>query len=49
MQNFWALLAPPPDLRASSGWGLRPQTLKTAPPMRIFGYAPAHDLVIIKL
>ena len=26
MQNFRALGAPPPDPRASRGWGLRPQT-----------------------
>ena len=26
MQNLRALGAPPPDPRASSGWGLRPQT-----------------------
>ena len=26
MQNFRALGAPPPDPRASGGWGLRPQT-----------------------
>ena len=26
MQNFQALGAPPPDTRASSGWGLRHQT-----------------------
>ena len=25
---------------ASGGWGLRPQTPKIAPPMRISGYAP---------
>ena len=43
MQKFWALGAPPPDPRASrgmgpcphtpssGGWGLRPQTPKTAP------------------
>ena len=32
MQNFRALGAPPPDPRASGGWGLRPQTPKPAPP-----------------
>ena len=42
MQNFQALGAPPPDPRASGGWGLCPQTPKTAPPLRISGYAPAH-------
>ena len=31
MQNFQALGAPPPDPRASGGWGLRPQTPQTAP------------------
>ena len=40
-QNFRALGAPPPDPRASGGWGRRPQTPKTAPPLRISGYAPA--------
>ena len=37
MQNFRALGAPPPDHRASGGWGLRPHTpsiqgLRTSPP-----------------
>ena len=53
MQKFRVLGALPPDPRASRGrglcsqtpflWrlGLRPQTHKTAPPMRISGYAPA--------
>ena len=48
MQNFRALGAPPPDARASGGWGyapkppasggwgLRPQTPKTAPPIANF-------------
>ena len=27
---------------ASGGWGLRPQTPQTAPPLRISGYAPGH-------
>ena len=42
MQNFRALGAPPPDLQplASGGWGLRPQTHKQPPPLRISGYAP---------
>ena len=31
MQNFQALGAPPPDPRASGGWGLRLQTNKLAP------------------
>ena len=31
--------APKPPL-ASRGWGLRPQTPQTAPPLRISGYAP---------
>ena len=31
MQNFQAQGAPPPDPRASGGWGLCPQTPKTAP------------------
>ena len=43
MQNFRALRAPPADTRASGGWGLCPQTPKTAPPLRISGYAPVHD------
>ena len=42
MQNFRALGAPPPDPRASGGWGLCPQTPNTAPPLRISGYAPEH-------
>ena len=32
-------IAPRPPL-ASGGWGLRPQTPQTAPPLRISGYAP---------
>ena len=35
-QNFQALGAQPPDPRASGGWGLRPQTPKTAPPIANF-------------
>ena len=31
--------APRPSL-VSGGWGLRPQTPQTAPPLRISGYAP---------
>ena len=38
MQNFQALEAPPPDHRASGGWGLCSQTPKTAPQLRISGY-----------
>ena len=34
--------APRPPL-ASSGWGLRPQTSKTAPPLHISGYAPGTN------
>ena len=41
MRNFQALGAPPPDPRASGGWGLCPQTPKTAPQLRISSYAPA--------
>ena len=53
MQKFRALGAPPPDSRASGGWGLCPQTPflrrlgdlppdpKTAFPLRIPGNAPA--------
>ena len=51
-QNFGALGAPPVPPAAgvkaprplldSGGWGLRPQTLKTGPPLRISGYAPAR-------
>ena len=36
MQNFQALRAPPPDPLASSGWGLYPQTPKTAPAIANF-------------
>ena len=36
MQNFRALGAPPPDPRASDGWGLRPQT----PSLRQLGASP---------
>ena len=36
MQNFWALGAPPPDPRASSGWGLCLQT----PSLRWLGALP---------
>ena len=50
MQNFRALGAPPPGPRASGGWGLcpqtpslSPQTPKTAPPLRISGYAPGQN------
>ena len=51
MQNFQALGAPPPDPRASGGWGLCPQTPslgqlgasppdpQNSPPLRISGYA----------
>ena len=39
MQNFQALGAPPPDPRASGGWGLRPP--KQPPQLRISGYVPA--------
>ena len=41
MQNFRALGAPPPDPRASGSWGQSPQTPKSAPPLRISGYASA--------
>ena len=33
--------APRPPL-ASGGWGLRPQTPRTTPPLRISGYAPDY-------
>ena len=36
MQNFRALGAPPPDPRASGGWGLCPQT----PSLRQLGASP---------
>ena len=36
MQNFRALEAPPPDPRASGGWGLCPQT----PSLRRLGASP---------
>ena len=29
--------------RASGSWGLRPQTPKTAPPLRISGYTPVYS------
>ena len=45
MQNLRALGAPPPNPRASRGWGLCPHTPKTAPPLRISGYAPDTGLV----
>ena len=46
MQNFQELGAPPPDPRASGGWGLCPQTPnsldpQTEPSLRISGYASA--------
>ena len=40
--KFRALGAKPPDPRASGSWGLRPQTPKTASPLRIFRYAPGY-------
>ena len=52
MQNFRALGAPPPDPRASGGWGLFLQTPslqrlgasppdpQKSPPLQISGYAP---------
>ena len=51
MQNFRALGAPPPDPRASVGWGLCPQTpiglrrlpQTQPPPLRISGYAPVSN------
>ena len=39
MQAFGALGAPPPDPRASGGWGLPPDP-ENSPPLRISGYAP---------
>ena len=51
MQNFRALGAPPPDPRASGGWGLRPPAPKLDPPLRISGYAPGsifgEDLFLV--
>ena len=41
-QNFQVLGASLPDPRASGGWGLRPQTPKPAPPLRISGCAPGY-------
>ena len=48
MQNFLALGAPPPDPRASGGWGLCPQTpslqqLGASPPAA-GGFAPRPPL-----
>ena len=48
MQNFRALGAPPPDPRASGGWGLRLHTHQTAPPLQISGYAPVRTLMILR-
>ena len=45
MQNFRALGAEPLNPRASGGCGLCPQTPKTAPPLRVSGYAPAPVIV----
>ena len=42
MQKFRELGAPPPDPRASSGWGLPPRPPKQPPSLQICGYAPAH-------
>ena len=47
MQIFQALGAPPPDPRASGGWGLGPQTFKTVPPLQISGYAPGNFALFI--
>ena len=61
MQNFRALGAPPPDPPASGGWGFAPkpatsggwgrspQTPKTAPPLRISGYAPDESYKILQI
>ena len=46
MPNFQALEAPPTDPRAFGGWGFRLQTPKTAPPLRISGYAPLQHEVV---
>ena len=55
MQNFRVRGAPPPDPRASGGWGLCPQTLslrrlgasppdpQNSPPFQISGYAPGFN------
>ena len=32
---------------ASGGWGLRPQTPQTAPPLRISGYAPGYSATFL--
>ena len=46
MQNLRALGAPPPNPRASGGWGLCFQTPKhSSPPLRISGCAPDTWLV----
>ena len=60
MQNFRALGAPPPDPRASGGWGLCPQTPSlrrlgvhppdppNSPPLQISSYAPARHCNLSK-
>ena len=45
MQNFRALVAPPPDPHASSGWGLCPQT----PSLRRLGLRPQTPIGLRRL
>ena len=42
MQNFQALGAPPPDPRASSGWGLGPQTPNSLRQLGALPLDPKH-------
>ena len=58
MQNFLALGALPPDLRASGGfapkppasggWGLRPHTPKTAPHCEFLATRQSKRLILLK-
>ena len=59
MQNFRAMglrpqtTVPPaaggfaPKPPVSGSWGLHPQTPKTAPALRISGYAPVHNVTFL--
>ena len=46
MQNFQSLGAPPPDPRASGGWGLRAQSPKTTPSIANFWLRACHALTV---
>ena len=57
--KFLSARGKPSDPRASGGWGLcpqtpslrqlgiRPQTPKTAPPLKISGYAPNYEMITL--